>query len=57
MIVIATDPGPANSALVVWNGACGIVQLARYASNQAILDLLRSWAPPSHDSMVIEQVA
>jgi hypothetical protein len=54
---IAIDPGPASSALVVWNGARSIVQLARYVSNQAILDLLRTWAPQSHDSMVIEQVA
>ncbi len=52
--VIAIDPGPEKSALVVWNGKAP--NLLRYAANEEILLLLRTWNA-SESACVIEQIA
>ena len=52
--VVAIDPGPVKSALVVWSGS--VINLARYASNSEILALLQSWQPSAGRPCVIEQV-
>jgi hypothetical protein len=52
--VIAIDPGPAESALMVWDGAA--VQERQYAPNNEILALLRSLRP-SERPCVIEMIA
>src|SRR5437588_6926695 len=51
--VVAIDPGPTDSALVVWDGSA--IQLSRYAGNRAILQLLKEWAPRGNP-LVIEMV-
>jgi hypothetical protein len=52
--VIAVDPGPTESALVVWDGAA--VQMLRYAPNDEILALLRT-LKTSESPLAIEQIA
>jgi hypothetical protein len=52
--ILAIDPGPTESALVVWGGTS--IHLSRYAENEAILELLKGWAPQGNP-LVIEQVA
>jgi hypothetical protein len=52
--VIAIDPGPTESALVVWNGVAP--SLLRYAANEEILALLRVLSE-SESPCVIEQIA
>ena len=52
--VVAIDPGPERSALVVWNGTAP--NLLRYMSNDAILALLGTWKA-SDSACVIEQSA
>lgn len=52
--VIAIDPGPVESALVVFDGAA--VQMIRYAPNEEILALLRT-KRESGWPCVIEQIA
>ncbi len=52
--IIAIDPGPDLSALVVWNGTAP--SLLRYAPNEEILALLRTWKA-SQSTCVIERIA
>lgn len=52
--VIAIDPGPEKSAVVIWNGTAP--SLLRYAANQEILALLRTWAA-SGSPCIIEKIA
>jgi hypothetical protein len=52
--VIAIDPGPTESALVVWNGVAP--NLLRYAPNEEIIALLSTWKV-SESPCVIEQIA
>ena len=51
--MIAIDPGPTESALVVWDGAA--VQERRYAPNDEILALLQT-LKASESPCVIEQI-
>ena len=52
--VIAIDPGPTESALVMWNGST--INLLRYARNDEIRKLLGTWSP-TESPCVIEQIA
>ena len=52
--IIAIDPGPELSALVIWNGTAP--SLLRYAANEDIMALLRTWKTSESDC-VIEQIA
>jgi hypothetical protein len=52
--VIAIDPGPTETALVIWNGFS--LNLIRYAPNDEILALLKTWKA-SDSPCVIEQIA
>ena len=56
MTIIAIDPGPEESALLVWTG--GSVDVIRYGPNEDILNLLYSWRHgPRIVPLVIEKVA
>jgi hypothetical protein len=52
--IVAIDPGPELSALVVWNGTAP--SLLRYAPNEEVLALLRTWKGTG-SPCVIEQIA
>ncbi|MDP9113138.1 MAG: hypothetical protein M3O20_05595 [Acidobacteriota bacterium] len=52
--IIALDPGPELSALVVWNGTAP--SLLRYAGNEEIMALLRTWRATG-SPCIIEKIA
>lgn len=62
MTVIAIDPGPDKSALLVWNGDCdglgsGRVELTRLCPNEDFMPWLRAWgAAPGPAPLVIEKI-
>lgn len=62
MTVIAIDPGPEKSALLVWNGNCdglgsGRVELTRLCPNEDFMPWLRAWgAAPDPAPLIIEKI-
>ncbi len=55
-MIIAIDPGPEKSAIVVWTGER--IDMMRYSHNEDILAMLRTWrVGPRIVPLVIEQIA
>lgn len=54
MLVIGLDPGPDQSAAVIWNGRAIAGRI--YDSNAAVMDVLLSWAGDGIP-LVIEKIA
>jgi hypothetical protein len=56
MIVLAIDPGSAESAWLVYNGATGGIRAHAKTANDQLLEQLRNGVSPDIDVVVVEQI-